>query len=258
MISVPFSYCSGNNFMRNSLLSLFLFLTAGCSYHIFVPPGNVLNFQAPTALAKGEAAFVSGVGNSMKINLFDTDINSGFIDARYGTGKNSEIGLAVNALYFKEDYNPLKKYSPLSIGVHLSGKYNPEFAKKYLAFSAGIGGGISDLGDYVNFDCCIIGGFENPRIAPLWMIPFYHVGYYLGVPINPKPHDLTSVINEEHLATARITNGFRLGFGMQIPLPEKYLKHTGFSFYWDNDFAWLFSEHTDLFLSIGGGIGYQI
>lgn len=237
--------------MRNLLLAFFVFLTASCSYHVFVPPGNVLNFQTPATLGKGEKAFTSGVGYSMKI--MDYDITSGFIGTRYGIGNNSEIGFAVNALYFNEVIKPIKRYSPLSVGCHLSGKYNPEFAKKFLAFSSGIGGGVSDLGDYVNFNCNIISGFEHPCL-----VPFCYVGYYLGVPINPKPHDVTDVLAEEHFAIANITNGLMLGVGFRIQFPKKCITLSRFSLYGAQECAWLFSEFNGFFYSLGSGIEYRI
>ncbi|MGB7568976.1 MAG: hypothetical protein WBM07_14035 [Chitinivibrionales bacterium] len=224
-----------------------------CSYHPFVPPGEIISISTPATLNKNQFSISGAFGNSSELELFGYSLNNSWIKLNYGLTNSIELSISSSGIFLEDTEKTFVDYKRYSLGGYVSSKVS--LIPKILSINGGIGIGFSDLGNYSNIDVGIIWGWENKIIVPLGQIDMF-----LGLPFNPQNHDLSLLSDEpqEFMYKPESTIGLKVNTGAKFPVLLWLGKNDKFSIYlvyglsevWD-------SKANDQFLSFGGSVEYK-
>jgi hypothetical protein len=191
-----------------AILAALTIVIASCSYHPFLPPGNIVNTESPATLHKYETALSGAYG--LSVQILDYSLMSGWVRVKYGISDRLEAGLSLSGLYLTDSVTSFIKYSYFSGGSYASVKF--ALVPNYISLDGGIGFGFSDLGNYANSDIGFIAGIENP-----YVVPIVQANCYIGVPIYPQTYYLGEGPGQEPYTPA-LTYGFRFNGGVKLPV----------------------------------------
>jgi len=208
------------------LLSL-AFSLQKCTYHPFLPPGEIIEASSPNTNSKGQYIVSGGVGMAtVPLGFTLADM---MLKLKYGLTDKHQLETSISLLSVAQDEEHRVNYSNKAINSYLGMRYL--VVPKILSIFSGIGIGGSSLGKYssINYGGSI--GYENKFVVPFWQFYLYN-----AFPINPKKYDLSPklAIANTFVYTPLQTNGYKFDFGIKLPLSDWFHaeeKHSlGFSF----------------------------
>ena len=185
-------------------------IVGACSHNVFSPPSRPIVLTSPATLDKDET--VVRVTGSSSSEIFGPSIVAGSVGARYGVVSRVEV---VADLSYAQVIEESESGTNRGIAMGRAGvKLNPK-ESKHVAVLAGLGGGYAPAGGaYTSADIGFVAGFENP-----YAIPFFNLGLFASMPINPKEIDTTILGSTEMRSdTPKNTFGFTMGAGVKVPI----------------------------------------
>ena len=183
----------------------------GCSYHPFLPPGEIVNADAPATLPPGELSMTGSWGEAG--GILDYDFATYQMKLRYGLAKGCDVNLGGSILSLLHQGNTWQDYCRNAYGINAGSKL--EVLPRFVSVACDAGFGFSDLGNYASMEVDVIAGYENK-----YVVPFLQCGVYESMPFTPRPHDLSLTTDPRysHYYTPSETRGLRYALGMKIPI----------------------------------------
>jgi hypothetical protein len=234
------------------LLSLFaILLNINCSYHPFVPPGEIISISSPATLNQNQFAVSGAWGSSFA--LFIYNIDNSWVKMSYGLTNSVELSLSTSGVFYDDTQKTYVNYKRYSLGGYVSSKV--AIIPNTLSMTGGIGVGFSDLGNYANFDVGIIQGWENR-----FVVPIDQMNLFIGLPFNPQNHDLSlrSGDSLQNMFKPELTTGFKISVGAKFPISLWFGFKDKFSIYLVNGYSIIWdAQQNNQFLSFGSGVQYK-
>jgi hypothetical protein len=222
-----------------------------CSYHPFVPPGEIISISTPATLNKSQFSVSGALGNSFE--PLGYRFNSSWVKLNYGLTNSMELSISSSGIFLEDTEKTYVNYKKYSLGGYISSKV--ALIPKMFSINGGVGIGFSDLGNYSNVDVGIIWGWENKLIVPLGQIDMF-----FGMPFNPQNHDLSLLSDQpkDFMYKPESTIGLKVNTGAKFPVSSWFGKNDKFNIYlvyglsevWD-------SETNGEFFSFGGSVEYK-
>lgn len=191
---------------------LFVYCLAGCSYHPYIPSGDMINCDSPGTVGKNEYA-VSGAGGFLG-QVLDYSVLNGWLSVKYGVTERLDIGVRGYGIMYPDAEMTYSDYKPFSLGTMVHSKV--ALVPGVFAMTGGVGYGFSDLGNYLFLNYGLTLGYENR-----YVVPYVHLGSHYGIPIKPKEHDLSIIDNDEmgeHRYIPNETLGLLMNAGIKLPV----------------------------------------
>jgi hypothetical protein len=230
---------------------LVLLLSANCTYHPYVPPGETISIESPATLEKNKFS-VSGVYGGAG-EMLSYGVTNSWVKVKYGLTNAFELSLSSSGIFDEDTMKTVVDYKRYSLGGYLSSKM--VLVPKIASVRGGIGIGFSDLGNYANTDIGIVLGWENRFVVPLCQFDMF-----AGEPFNPQFHDLSYSSDGAgtHLYKPEQTFGLRINSGAKFPVSSWFGYGNKFNMY--GVYGILLAKdltESDNFISLGCGIEYQ-
>lgn len=189
-----------------------LALGAGCSHQVYSPPSRLTPLQSPATAGEGRAAVAGAVAGGGE--LFGPEYLGGEGRLRYGLTPTLELDGTATVVEV-EGAPAAADPHPFIYAGRAGLKWTPAAVGRYLALTAGLGGGWSAGGGFVAPDAGLVLGLENP-----YFVPFLAAEALLSVPIDPRPVDTSSAEDGAgtHVDTPELTYGARGTLGARVPL----------------------------------------
>jgi hypothetical protein len=210
----------------NPLLSLLIAVCAcasGCGYHVFSPPARGLPFDSAATLPPGKTGVAIEGGQAGE--LFGPDIFAIGGRVRHGLreGVDGVVEANIARVLGDSDADTHRNLYSVRAGTKLR-------PWKFLAFTAGLGGGGSAGGGFISPDIGVVLALENPYFVPL-------VGArgMFSQPIGARSVDLGSDDSDDDDREARYrstpigTWGTTVYAGARIPLEHVNSPATAFT-----------------------------
>jgi len=154
-----------------------------------------------------------GGSTSSQGALFGPDVLAGEAHVRVGLAETVEI--AAEAMLAHIDEKSSADTHPNIYAGRIGLKWAPELTSRFLAFTAGAGGGGHAAGGYVSPDVGLVVGWENK-----YVVPFTSFEGSVSVPIAAKEVDTSGEDDDvgTHVDTPDTTWALRTTVGVRVPV----------------------------------------
>lgn len=204
-------------------IALTVIVLAGCTPHVFSPPGRVIPLEAPATVGEGRTGIQ--IEGGMSSESFGEPIGHGTARVRHGLTERLEINGEASAMVFTLGDDAMTD-------AH-RGIYSARFGVKgafgrHFALTSGLAGGWSAGGGFLSPDIGIVTGWTNN-----FVVPFISTRVFFSQPLNATAVTITD--NEETItAEPQPSYGVSLATGIRVPFgprgDERGAFTTGFGF----------------------------
>jgi|GEM_PF-3081012 hypothetical protein len=230
---------------------LVLLLAANCTYHPFVPPGEIICIESPATLGENKFSISGAYGGAGE--MLSYSVTNSWVKLKYGLTNIIDLSISASGIFYEDNEKTVVDYKKYSLGGYVSSKV--ALVPGIASLCGGIGIGFSDLGNYANTDMGIVLGWENRFVVPLCQFDLF-----AGQPFNPQLHDLSYSSNGAgtHLYKPEQTFGLRINSGAKFPVSSWFGYGNKFNIY--GVYGILLAKdltESDNFISLGCGVECQ-
>lgn len=195
-----------------------IWLTSGCSTYLYSPPARVSPLESPGLLEKGASS--AEIQTSVNGAIFGPDLVKIGAQVSQGISDEVEVGGEFNMMSLGRDdhaeHNIAEDHHPNIYTARLSAKWSPEIVENYLAFTAGLGGGLSAAGGFVSPDVGVVMGYKNPYVTP-----FVSSAVYVSQPVDPIALDMRKHDEvDPDIRQPKFTHGYSVASGATLHLKQ--------------------------------------
>jgi hypothetical protein len=184
----------------------------GCNPHVYSPPTRIASMESSKPVAEGKTS--GGVSVGSQGEVFGVRTASAVVKVRRGVTEHSEFGVDANFTVV-DDSQAAADIDPNIWSARAGGKWAPEPLRDYISVIYGVGGGMSEAGQFISPDVGLVVAFENR-----YVVPFASVDGFVSEPINPRPVDISSKDDGlgTNIQTASRTWGATFAGGLKVPI----------------------------------------